>query len=68
MAGIIHGRVKASSKGREPIRFTEVPTPVKYLLLEVPSDNTDPTSGGGAATGRIPISIGGATRYIPYYT
>ena len=37
-------------------------------ILEVPSDNTDPTSGGGAATGRIPISIGGATRYIPYYT
>jgi len=31
------------------------------------ADATDPTGGGGAAAGRIPVSIGGATRYIPYY-
>lgn len=28
---------------------------------------TDPTGGGGAATGRIPVMIGGATRYLAYY-
>lgn len=36
-------------------------------VFELPADATDPTSGGGAATGRIPVTIGGATRYIPYY-
>lgn len=33
----------------------------------LPADATDPTGGGGAATGRIPVSIGGATRYLAYY-
>jgi hypothetical protein len=37
-----------------------------YLQFNV-ADNTDPTSGGGAAVGRIPISVGGTLRYIPYY-
>ena len=32
-----------------------------------PADATDPTSGGGAATGRIPVKIGGSTVYLPYY-
>ena len=36
-------------------------------VWELPADATDPTSGGGAATGRIPASIGGGTVYIPYY-
>jgi len=36
-------------------------------VFELPTDNTDPTGGGGAATGRIKCLIGGATRYIPYY-
>jgi hypothetical protein len=36
-------------------------------IFEIPADATDPTSGGGAATGRIPVKIGGATVYIPYY-
>ena len=44
-------------------RFDGDGTNVFYL----PTDNTDPTSGGGAATGRIPVDIGGATKYIPYY-
>jgi len=35
--------------------------------MKFPTDNNDPTSGGGAATGRIAINIAGATRYIPYY-
>lgn len=36
-------------------------------IFELPADATDPTGGGGAATGRIPVTIGGVTRYIPYY-
>lgn len=36
-------------------------------VFEFVADNTDPTGGGGAATGRIPITIGGATRYLAYY-
>jgi len=36
-------------------------------VMELPADATDPTSGGGAATGRIACVIGGVTRYIPYY-
>ena len=36
-------------------------------VFELPADATDPTSGGGAATGRIPVKIGGSTVYLPYY-
>lgn len=36
-------------------------------VFELPADATDPTGGGGAATGRIPVKIGGATRYLAYY-
>jgi hypothetical protein len=36
-------------------------------VFELPADATDPTGGGGAATGRIAVKIGGATRYLPYY-
>jgi hypothetical protein len=36
-------------------------------IFELPADATDPTGGGGAAVGRIPVSIGGATKYIAYY-
>lgn len=36
-------------------------------ILELPANATDPTGGGGAATGRIPVKIGGATRYLAYY-
>ena len=36
-------------------------------VFELPADATDPTAGGGAATGRIPVYIGGATRYLAYY-
>ncbi|KKK75394.1 hypothetical protein LCGC14_2874150, partial [marine sediment metagenome] len=31
------------------------------------ADANDPTGGGGAATGRIAIDIGGSTVYLPYY-
>ena len=37
-------------------------------LFKVPTNNTDPTGGGGAATGRIPIhDAAGNLRYIAYY-
>ena len=36
-------------------------------VLNVTADATDPTGGGGAATGRIPILVGGATKYLAYY-
>jgi len=36
-------------------------------VFELPADATDPTGGGGAATGRIPTLIGGALRYLAYY-
>lgn len=38
-----------------------------YYLEFVNADATDPTGGGGAATGRIACLIGGVLRYIPYY-
>lgn len=31
------------------------------------ADATDPTSGGGAATGRIAVDVGGSIVYLPYY-
>lgn len=38
-------------------------------VFELPQDDIDPTGAGmNAATGRIPVKIAGATRYIPYYT
>ncbi len=36
-------------------------------ILKAPVDETDPTGGGGAAVGRIPIVVNGVTKYIPYY-
>jgi len=36
-------------------------------VFELPADATDPTAGGGAAAGRIPVKIGGATKYLAYY-
>ena len=37
------------------------------VVFELPADATDPTGGGGAATGRIPVKIGGVTKYLAYY-
>jgi len=36
-------------------------------VFELPADATDPTGGGGAAAGRIPVLIGGVTKYLAYY-
>jgi hypothetical protein len=37
------------------------------FVFAFPTDATDPTAGGGAATGRIPCLINGALRYLAYY-
>ena len=57
MAGIIHGRVTVSGSSDEVIdgkflsgktvRFAAIPTPIKYLLLEVPSENKGDVYIGG---------------------
>ena len=60
MSGIIHGRLTASSGdsdvvtdgkflSRKAIRFTELPTPIKYLLLEVPAGNSGSVYIGGSS-------------------
>jgi len=36
-------------------------------IMNVATDNTDPTGGGGAATGRIPIYVAGVLKYLAYY-
>ena len=68
MAGIMHGRVKASSKGREPIRFTELPTSIKYLLLEVPSQNKGDVYIGGptVAKDNAPLLAKGTPREFTF--
>lgn len=40
---------------------------VSGAVWKCAADATDPTAGGGAAAGRIPIKIGADTKYIPYY-
>ena len=68
MAGIIHGRVTASSKGREPIQFVTVPTPIKYLLLEVPSENKGDVFIGGStvANNNAPVLAKGTPREFTF--
>lgn len=39
----------------------------KQHFFRFPSDATDPTAGGGAASGRIPIMINGVKVYLAYY-
>lgn len=36
-------------------------------IFEFPADATDPTGGGGAATGQIPVQLGGSTFHLAYY-
>ena len=63
MAGIIHGRVTVASAGTA-VRFTTVPTPIKHLLLEVPSANTGNLYVGDStvASNNTPVIIKGTTR------
>tara|TARA_R110000787_G_scaffold30191_1_gene81205 strand:+ start:127 stop:474 length:348 start_codon:yes stop_codon:yes gene_type:complete len=58
MSGIIHGRLTASSGdsdvvidgkllSRKAVHFTELPAPIRYLLLEVPAGNSGSVYIGG---------------------
>lgn len=38
-----------------------------HSIMNVATDATDPTGGGGAATGRIPILVAGTLKYLAYY-
>jgi len=42
-------------------------TAIKTNVFLFNVDAVDPTGGGGPATGRIPVKIGGATVYLAYY-
>lgn len=48
-----------------PVKFVSATTGGTDVCFVLPTDNTTLTGG---ITGRIPIQIGGALRYIPYYT
>ena len=63
MAGIIHGRVTVASAGTA-VRFTTLPTPIKYLLLDVPSANTGSLYVGDStvASNNPPSIAKGTTR------
>ena len=67
MAGIIHGRVTVASAGTA-VRFTTVPTPIKYLLLEVPSANTGSLYVGDStvASNNTPSITKGTTRHFTF--
>lgn len=49
--------------------FIEKPTASSnnYYMGFNTADATDPTGGGGAATGRLAIIVGGVARYLAYY-
>ena len=68
MAGIINGRVVASSTGHEPIRFTELPTPIKYLLLEVPAENMGDVYVGNStvSNNNAPLLAKGTPRELTF--
>ena len=67
MAGIIHGRVTVASAGTA-VRFTTVPTPIKYLLLDVPSANTGSLYVGDStvASNNTPSIPKGTTREFTF--
>jgi hypothetical protein len=79
MAGIIHGRVTTSSVDSQEavdgkflsgktVRFTALPTPVKYLLLEVPSENKGDVYIGGStvASNNAPAITKGTPREFTF--
>lgn len=68
MAGIINGRVRASSTGHEPVRFTTFPTPIKYLLIEAHSMNDGPVYIGGStvSNNNAPLLAKGTPREFTF--
>jgi hypothetical protein len=47
------------------IDFSSMGSPNKPFKFT--ANATDPTGGGGAADGRVPIDIGGVTKYFAYW-
>jgi hypothetical protein len=79
VAGIIHGRITTSSDDLEDavdgkflsgktVRFTSLPTQIKYLLLEVPSENTGDVYIGGStvASDNAPAVTKGTPREFTF--
>ena len=79
MAGITHGRVTTSSVDSQDavdgkflsgktVRFSTRPTPIKYLLLEVPSENTGSVYIGGSAVAsdNAPVIAKGTPREFTF--
>ena len=79
MSSIIHGRLTASSgdsddvtDGKFPsgkaVRFTELPTAVRYLLLEVPVSNSSNVYIGGAevSSDNAPAIARGTTKEFTF--
>ena len=79
MAGIIHGSLTTSTADLEgavdgkflsgkTVRFTSIPTPIKYLLLEVPSKNTGDVYIGGStvASDNAPAVTKGTPREFTF--
>ena len=79
MSGIIHGRLTASSGDSDyvtdgkllsgkAVRFTELPTAVRYLLLEVPIWNSSSVYIGGAevSSDNAPAIARGTTKEFTF--
>jgi hypothetical protein len=45
--------------------YTQIPA--SAAVFEFRTNAVDPTGAGGAAAGRIPITIAGTIKYLPYY-
>lgn len=79
MTSIIHGRVEAALYdsdvvadgkflSRKAVRFTELSTPIKYLLLEVPVGNSGNVYIGGSSvdTDNAPAITRGTTKEFTF--
>jgi len=71
MTGIIHGSLTASStesNARTAVRFVTVPTPIKYLLLEVPFENKGDVYLGGStvSSDNAPAIAKGSTKEFTF--
>ena len=67
MSDIIHGRVTVVSAG-EAVQFTKDSTPVKYLLLQVPADNSGSIYFGNAtvASNNAPAIAKGTSKEFTF--
>ena len=68
MAGIINGKVSASSIGSGAVRLTTLPTPIKYLWIEASSENVANVYIGGstASNDTAPVLAKGIPREFTF--